>query len=142
MKEMAIPLGKIEEIAGEYSEFSLDHLYQISSVLFLMSFKDKVEIQFRRMLTIEQFSNPEIKKSYKKYFIADILNYQTALFSKMIQQGRFIDCDPKVLALQFYSPIYTLLALYEGQLDKEDEALAILKEHIFQFDKRYSSEGK
>lgn len=142
MKEMAIPLGKIEEVAGEYSAFSLDHLYQISSALFLMSFKDKVEIQFRRMLTIEQFSNPEIKKSYKKYFISDILNYQTTLFSKMIQQGRFIDCDPKVLALQFYSPIYTLLALYEGQLDKEEEALSILKEHISQFEKSYRGEGK
>ena len=142
MKEMAIPLGEIEEVAGDYSAFSLDHLYQISSVLFLMSFKDKVEIQFRRMLTIEQFSNLEIKKSYKKYFISDILNYQTTLFSKMIQQGRFIDCDPKVLALQFYSPIYTLLALYEGQLDKEEEALSILKEHISQFEKSYRGEGK
>ncbi|MBO0454201.1 MULTISPECIES: TetR/AcrR family transcriptional regulator [Enterococcus] len=142
MKEMAMPLGRFEEIAGDYSELSLDHLYQISSALFLMSFKDTVEIQFRRMLTIEQFSNPEIKASYKKYFISDILHYQTMLFSEMIQQGRFIECDPKVLALQFYSPIYTLLALYEGQLEKEEEALAILKEHIFQFDKRYSSEGK
>lgn len=138
MRSLEMPTGDLAKIAGEYGESSVDALYEISSALFLMRFKDEVEIQFRRMLTIEQFSNPTIKESYKKYFITDSLDYQTALFSEMIKQGRFVDSDPKIMALQFYAPIYTLQDLYEGQFDKEEEALAILKEHIVQFDSRYS----
>lgn len=138
MQSLEMPLGEFEKIAGEYGASSTDVLYQISSALFLMRFKDEIEIQFRRMLTIEQFSNPEIKESYKKYFLTDILDYQTALFSEMIKQGRFVDSDPKIMALQFYAPIYAMQDLYEGQLDKEEEALSILKQHIIQFDARYS----
>ena len=141
MKTLDMPLGEFEKIAGDYSEGSIDFLYQISSALFLMRFKDEVEIQFRRMLTIEQFSNPKIKAIYQKYFISDILSYQTALFTEMIKQGRFVECDPKIMALQFYSPIYTLQNLYEGQFDKEEEVLSILKDHIRQFDSRYSKKG-
>lgn len=141
MQSLEMPFGEFEKIAGEYSASSTDVLYQISSALFLMRFKDEIEIQFRRMLTIEQFSNPVIKENYKKYFLTDILDYQTALFSEMIKQGRFVESDPKIMALQFYAPIYALQDLYEGQFDKEEEALSILKQHIIQFDSRYSKEG-
>lgn len=142
MRTLDMPLGELEKIAKDYGESSIDFLYQISAALFLMRFKDETEIQFRRMLTIEQFSNSKIKETYKKYFITDVLDYQTALFTEMIKQGRFIDCDPKIMALQFYAPIYTLQSMYEGQFEKEKEVLSILKEHISQFDSRYSMKGK
>lgn len=142
MRTLDMPLGELEKIAKDYGESSIDFLYQISAALFLMHFKDETEIQFRRMLTIEQFSNSKIKETYKKYFITDVLDYQTALFTEMIKQGRFIDCDPKIMALQFYAPIYTLQSMYEGLFEKEKEVLSILKEHISQFDSRYSMKGK
>jgi hypothetical protein len=56
----------------------------------------------------------------------------------MIAKGAFIDCDPYVMALHFYSPIYMLLGKYDRQPDRADEALEALTRHVTQFSKIYS----
>lgn len=37
-------------------------------------------VKFRKMLIIEQFSNPELSALYQKIFITDILEYESKLF--------------------------------------------------------------
>ena len=66
-------------------------------------------VKFRKMLIIEQFSNPELSALYQKIFITDILEYESKLFKCFMDKNILIKTDPYILALQFYSPIFLLL---------------------------------
>lgn len=137
MSSLNVPLGELEDVAKQYENSGSEILYEICKAIFIESYSDEKEIQFRRMLTIEQFNNEDIQRAYKKFYIDDILEYQASLFEKMINHGFFISGDPKVMALHFYSPIYLLINKYDGDYNKENEVLDILKKHIEQFASMY-----
>lgn len=137
MSDLEIPLGKIEDIAKKYEHMNDDLLYEISKSIFLESLKDEKEMQFRRMLMIEQFNNVEAQVAYKKFYIDNILEYQTNLFKEIMSHGFFKEGSPAMMALHFYSVIYLLIDKYSNEPNKEEEALVILKNHIQQFTSMY-----
>ncbi len=57
----------------------------------------------------------------------------------MIAAGLFVEGDPYLMAIHFYSPIFLLLHKVDHMPEKEAEALDILKEHVIQFGKMYSA---
>lgn len=142
MMSLKVPLGKIEDIAKKYEHMNDDLLFELSKSIFLESLEDEKEMQFRRMLMIEQFNNIEAQAAYKKFFIDNILEYQTNLFKEMMNHGFFKEGSPAMMALHFYSVIYLLIDKYSSDPSKQEEALAILKNHIQQFTSMYVSFGK
>ena len=54
----------------------------------------------------------------------------------------YVDADPMVMALQFYSPLYLLLSKYDTQPEKHEEALSFLERHITIFNKIYLRSDK
>lgn len=137
MSDLEIPLGKIEDIAKKYEHMNDDLLYEISKSIFLESLKDEKEMQFRRMLMIEQFNNIEAQVAYKKFYIDNILEYQTNLFKEIMSNGFFKEGSPAMMALHFYSVIYLLIDKYSNEPNKQEEALVTLKNHIQQFTSTY-----
>lgn len=95
-------------------------------------------IKFRKLLTIEQFNNPTLSALYKKIFISDILEYESKLFSYLMDKNLLIRNDPYILALQFFSPIFLLL--YNDDKVTLDDYSTVEK-HIFQFKDIYSMKG-
>jgi len=91
----------------------------------------------RKMLTIEQFQNPELKKvhSYQSYEV--ILSYNTGLMKFLIRQGILIDEDPQIMAAQFAWPISMWTALCDREPQREAEAMALMDQHIRQFFRVY-----
>jgi hypothetical protein len=134
---MQMPNGNIHAAAEQYMHVTEETLAGISKMLFLYFLKDSFASKFRRMLTIEQFRSTFAGDTFQNFFVDGAVNYQKKLFETMIKQGGFIPCDPYVMALHFYSPIFLLLSKYDRLPDKEDEALAILAEHVKQFSSIY-----
>ena len=128
-----LPQGEIESVAREYGRNDLAWLKKACETIFLFFLKDPQASKFRKMLTIEQYKNSDASKTLGSWFFDDAIKFQTDLFSEMMRQGTFKEGPPHIIALQFYSPFYTLLCQYDSMPGKEDEALGILKAHVEQF---------
>ena len=59
----------------------------------------------RKMLTIEQFQNTELKQLQTKQNYTDVMRYFTGLVRFLVRQGKLIDCDPEVMAAQLCLPV-------------------------------------
>ncbi len=126
--------------AAIYADISENALVETGKGLFMYFLHDEDMKLFRKMLTIEQFHNSELSILYSKQYFDDPISYQSGLFALMISMGKFREEDPKIMALHFYAPIYTLLTLCDRHPDREQEALAMLESHIKQFNRIYCKE--
>jgi|LSQX01.3.fsa_nt_gb AcrR family transcriptional regulator len=134
-----LPHGEINEVADEYMHLSEEALVSIAKKMFLYFLKDDFASKFRRMLTIEQFGSLQARDAFQNLFINGPINFEKILFKNMMEQGGFIKCDPYIMALHFYSPIFLLLNKYDHLPVKEDEAVNILENHIKQFSSIYKN---
>ena len=111
-----------------YTNASEDDLVKMGTGLFSFFLHDEYECKFRKMLTIEQFSDKELAKS-------GILQF-------LIMQGKLRGDDADIMALQFFSPIYLLMTVCDRQPEREKECMAKLEKHIRQFSRIYKGEDK
>lgn len=136
-QEFNIPEGDLSEVAGAYINNGLNPLKEMTKSMFLFWLKSEEASKFRRMLTIEQFKSTKAGETFHMFFFRLPLDFQTQLFAEMIKQNYFKDLDPKMLALNFYSPIFLLISQYDNHPELEDEALQLLEKHIDQFELLY-----
>ncbi|MEL7623896.1 MAG: TetR/AcrR family transcriptional regulator [Clostridiales bacterium] len=119
-----------------------EELFRISFTMFQFYLKTEYGSQLRRMLTMEQYRTSEASKFFRELIIDKGLDYISGLFTDLINTGVYVDADPMVMALQFYSPLYLLLSKYDNQPDKYEEALSFLEKHITTFNKTYLRSDK
>ena len=130
--------GSDSEYDGNiFATISEDELVKLGIGLFSFFLHDEYECKFRKMLTIEQFTNKELAELFSNQYINEPLKYQTGLFQMILMQGRMKKEDEQIMALQFYSPIYLLLTLCDREPGREEEALRLLEKHIRQFNRMY-----
>ena len=120
-----------------YKNISEDELVKMGIGLFLFFLHDEYECKFRKMLTIEQFSNKELAEIFSRQYFDEPLKYQTGLLQLLIMQGHMKNEDANVMALQFFAPIYLLMTVCDREPQREAEALQILEKHIRQFNRMY-----
>ena len=136
--KIQMPYGEMDTVVEKYMQVTEETLVTIAKNMFLYFLKDDFASRFRRMLTIEQFRCTHAGDVFQNFFIDGAINFQKTLFANMIKQGGFIECDPHVMALHFYSPIFLLLSKYDRLPDKQDEALDTLVKHVKQFSTIYN----
>lgn len=117
-----------------------EELFRISITMFNFYLKTEYGSQLRRMLTLEQYRTSEAGKFFRELIIDKGLDYISNVFTSLINDGVYIDADPMVMALQFYSPLYLLLSKYDNQPEKYEEAISFLEKHITIFNKIYLKE--
>ena len=120
-----------------YNNISEDDLVKIGIGLFSFFLHDEYECKFRKMLTIEQFSNKELAELFSHQYFNEPLKYQTGLLQLLIMQGYMKNEEANVMALQFFAPIYLLMTVCDREPQREKEALQILEKHIRQFNRMY-----
>ena len=93
----------------------------------------------RRLLTVEQYREPDAAARYHDYFIARPLAFQTELFRSLLATGDFREgLDPEQVALAFFGPIHLLIGLAEND---ERRAGALLAGHIRHFRRTHLREA-
>ena len=87
----------------------------------------------RRMLTIEQFQNPQMAHLQTKQNYTDVMHYFTGLMRFLIRQGRLTDSDPEIMAAQLCLPISMWINLCDREPEREGEVMKLIERHIRQF---------
>lgn len=120
-----------------YKNISTEQLYAIGEQLFLFFLHDEYTKMYRKMLTIEQFHNPVLAAEFSRQYYDEAIAYQKKLFAMLAGKENFIEADYEIMAVHFYSPMYTLITLCDRQPEREGEVLDLLKRHIEQFVRIY-----
>lgn len=123
--------------AALFDGLSEEQLVSLGKKLFDFFLHDDYAVNFRKLLTIEQFQDNELAAMYTKQYADDPLTYQGMLFALLIQAGVIRDGDPQIMALQFYAPIYLLLSICDRHPEREMEVVKMLEQHIRQFHALY-----
>ena len=87
----------------------------------------------RKMLTIEQFQNPQMAQLQTRQNYTDVMRYFTGLVRFLIRQGRLADSDPDITAAQLCLPISVWINLCDREPEQEDEIMQLIQRHIRQF---------
>ena len=93
----------------------------------------------RKMLTIEQFRNPQMAALQTKQNYTDVMQYCTGLVRFLIHQGQLAGLDPEIMAAQLCLPISVWLNLCDREPDREEEVMKLIERHIRQFFELYQA---
>ena len=131
-KEYEMPHGDMEEVIAGYKNTAVEKIRQFTKVQFLHWTEDEFSCCFRKMLTLEQYRDPEMAKLYQNYLAEGPLRYMEAIFSGIAESSE----DAKQLAVDFYGPIFLLYSIYDGAENKQ-EVVKLGDAHVERFSKRF-----
>ena len=95
----------------------------------------------RKMLTVEQFRNPELAALQTKQNYTDVTRYFTDLVIYLQQQGALCDGDCDIMAAQLCLPITVWINLCDREPEREAEIMELVEKHIRQFFKLYRTKA-
>lgn len=136
-QEFEVPEEVFEKAPLKYYNTSLDKIGAFIKAQFSFWTENEFGCNFRKMITLEQYRNPDMAELYQKCLAGGPIDYMEDLFREMIEQGVLSKSNPKQLALEFYAPYYLLLSIYDVSPDKE-KSMNLLAAHIKHFIKKHS----
>ena len=122
---------KIEEMCWKDVE-------KICLDMFEFQTTDEWIVPFRRLLVIEQFKNKELGNIYREVFISRPLESMEAMFKTLIELGYMKPGNPKVYAMDLYSPFF----MYHTIGGDSGDILKNLQEHVTLFRKNVVTDKK
>lgn len=128
-REFEVPENKYGSDPRAYKRVSADDVKSFTLAQFDYWTKDPFASDFLKMLTIESYRDAEAAKLYDSCICGGPVLYMKDIFSEMMQNGILKKSDPYILALEFYSPLYLLIKLYDNSDDKENLSV-ILSNHV------------
>ena len=130
VKQYEMPEGEMSKVIAEYKETAFDKIKQFTKVQFLHWTEEEFPCCFRKMLTLEQYREPQMAQLYQNYLASGPLTYIEVLFSGMLEDAE----RARQMALDFYGPIFLLYSIYDGTNDKS-QVIKLLDEHMDYFSK-------
>lgn len=127
-KQFEMPEGNLAEIVAAYQKTPIEKVRAYSRAQFLHWTDEEFSSRFRKMLTLEQYRDPEMAQLYQKYLATGPVNYMAAIFSGMTDSEEIA----QHLALEFYGPMFLLYSVSDSGADK-DQVIALLDAHIDRF---------
>lgn len=110
---------------------SWDSVRQFTLAQYVFWTQDDFARSFRKMLSLEQYRSEEMAQLYHGCVGYGPVDYMESIFEQMMSDGMMKKADPKLLALEYYAPMFLLISSSE-HLDKE-QSLELLENHIDRF---------
>lgn len=123
-----MPETEPNAFSEEYPNTSAESIRSYSMAQFEYWTKDPFAANFRKMLTLEQYRDPQLAALYRDYIAAGPAKYMAAIFRGYSGS----EAEAMQLALDFYGPMFLLYSVYDTAEDKDGVA-ALLDEHIKRF---------
>ena len=130
-----LPEGAPEADGPAYEAASVSDIVAFSRAMFRYWTEDPFAAPFRRMLTLEQYQDPEMGQLYQQYLAAGPMGYVADLF-----RARGLS-DPERRAAAFYGPMFLLYSVYDGAEDRA-AVTALLDEYLDQAEKELTGGEK
>lgn len=131
-KKFEVPEETFDRSPEAYRNTDMDKITAFIEAQFHFLTEDEFARDFRKMLILEQYRNPEIAELYQKCLVSGPVSYIEDLFREMMERGIWDKSDPKQLALEFYAPFYLLLSISDA-LPENIEPAKLLTVHIERF---------
>lgn len=119
---------------------SLDELKEMCLERVNFDLQDSFSQKMRRLLTMEQFRNDEMRIQASMHQLAGMEEFYTEIFDEMIENGLLIEEDPRLLAFEFVSPIMMMIQLYDRAPEREEAVKIRIETHLEHFIKTYGVE--
>lgn len=116
VKEYDMPEGNMKEVVEGYRSTALDKIKEFTKVQFLHWTQEEFPCCFRKMLTLEQYRDPEMAKLYQNYLSGGPLAYIENVFKGLTEHEE----EAGQIALEFYGPIFLLYSIYDGAEDMKE----------------------
>lgn len=127
-----VPADTYAANSDAYKDVAWDSIRSFTKAQFIFWTEDDFACSFRRMLTLEQYRNPEMAELYQNCIVAGPVEYMQSIFGEMAANGELVSAPPELLALEFYSPMFLLIGISDNNRDR-DGYLNMLDRHIEQF---------
>ena len=131
-----MPAETYEVMPDSYQNTSLEDIqtYTIEQLKFWT--EDAFASKFRKMLSLEQYRNAEMKELYSQCIVAGPVAYLEDLFRELIKEGVLKAENPRQLAVEYYAPLFLLINMFD-QTGEIEEYMEILKNHTNHFREKY-----
>lgn len=130
LRELDVPMPNVESSVSRYAEMKIEEVADLCSSTLLMQRENEIITKFRRLLTMEQYRNEELRKLFIDVFIERQISYNEKVFDYLLKAGVLWGESARHMALQFYAPFFLL----QYRLPDDEEQLeTALKEHILCF---------
>ena len=123
-----MPETEPDGFAEAYLRTPVEKIHAYSVAQFRHWTEERFSSDFRKMLTLEQYRDPEMGRLYQNYLASGPVEYMAAIFRRMTDSEE----QARQLALEFYGPMYLLYSVYDGTSDKRS-VLKLLDAHIARF---------
>lgn len=135
-----IPEMDFDEMPQLFCRSSAENLKAYMQSQFYYWTRDEIACNFRRMLTLEQYRNPDMTQLYQKVLAGGPVRYVEDLFREMITQGTLRNGGPKQMAVEFFAPFYLLLSISDAasKTEEKDRIAHLYTEHLERFIERYA----
>ncbi|MGM9596435.1 MAG: TetR/AcrR family transcriptional regulator [Eubacteriales bacterium] len=130
-EKYSMPEGTMEETAEAYRQTSLDIIADYTKAQFRYWTEEEFPSDFRKLLTLEQYHDPEMARLYEQYLSSGPLMYMADIFS--VLAGSRVDAMQT--ALEFFGPFFILLSAYDSAADKAG-VTELLDSHVDSFTAR------
>lgn len=127
-KQFEMPEGNLTEIVAAYQKTPIEKVRAYSKAQFLHWTEEDFSSRFRKMLTLEQYRDPEMAQLYQKYLATGPVDYMAAIFRGLTDSEE----AAQHLALEFYGPMFLLYSVSDSGAEQE-QVLSLLDAHIDRF---------
>lgn len=127
-KQFEMPESNLAEIVAAYQKTPIEKVRAYSKAQFLHWTEEEFSSRFRKMLTLEQYRDPEMAQLYQKYLATGPVDYMAAIFRGLTDSEE----AAQYLALEFYGPMFLLYSVSDSGAEQE-QVLSLLDAHIDRF---------
>lgn len=127
-----VPEETYENMLETYRKTNLDNIREFTLAQYNFWTTDDFAMNFRKMLTLEQYRNQEMNELYQNCIVSGPIRYMEDIFREMIDGGVLKENDPKQLAVEFFAPLFLLISMSDANEEYID-ANKILSAHITRF---------
>lgn len=127
-KQFEMPEGNLTEIVAAYQKTPIEKVRAYSKAQFLHWTEEEFSSRLRKMLTLEQYRDPEMAQLYQKYLATGPVDYMAAIFRGLTDSEE----AAQYLALEFYGPMFLLYSVSDSGAEQE-QVLSLLDAHIDRF---------
>lgn len=120
-KSAKVPEKTFEEMPLSFGKTSVDGIVTYLKEQFLYWSEDEMACNFRKMLTLEQYRNPEMTALYHKVMTQGPIDYIENLIREMMKQGTWREGNPKQMAIELHAPFYLLLSISDSTQSAEEK---------------------
>ena len=135
-QKYGMPEQNFEVSTDGYDSVDLVFLKGFTLAQFRFWTEDPFASSIRRMLSLEQYRSKEMTSLYQEMMVSGPVNYIADLFRAMMRTGRMKTGDAHSLAVEFYSPMFLLIAISDSR-QEEQSGLTVLAGLVDSFIRRW-----